>query len=136
VDDAGAVGGGQRGRDLPGDHQRGRHRQPAQPRQPGRQRLAVEQLHDDVGRAVGRHPEVVDLDDARVLDRAGGAGLGEEPLHRRRIARQLGAQQLHRGLAPEHRVHRQVHRAHAAAAELALDRVAAERLPDHRTTIA
>jgi hypothetical protein len=71
-----------------------------------------------------------------VLDRGGGAGLGEEPLDLRLIARQLGAQQLHRGAPPEHRVHRGVDRAHAAAAELALDRVAAERLPDHRPTIA
>jgi hypothetical protein len=53
VDDAGAMGGAQRGRDLPRHHQRRVQGQASDPGQPGRQRLALEQLHHDVGRAVG-----------------------------------------------------------------------------------
>ena len=64
MDDALGVRGGQRAGDLPRDRERRRPAKPAA-RRPPRQRLALEVLHDDVRRALGRPAEVVDLDDAR-----------------------------------------------------------------------
>ena len=46
-----------------------------------------------------------------------------------RVARQLRSERLERHCAPEARVMRQIHAAHAAAAELTHDRIRAEHRP-------
>jgi len=102
-DDALGVRGAERDRDLPREGEGGAPRQRGAPA-PCAQRLAPQQLHDDEGGA-GRGPaEVVDLDDARVLDHDGRARLVEEPRDGVRLGRQLGLQHLHRGEAAEQRV--------------------------------
>jgi hypothetical protein len=102
VHDAHAVGSAQGAGDLPGDDHRAGRGQPAAlamalPRAtPGAtidallQALALQELHDDEGAAVGGKVEVVDLDDARVADGVGGPGLVEEAAHHVLVARVLG----------------------------------------------
>jgi hypothetical protein len=85
--------------------------------------LALEELHDDVGAAVGVVAEVEDLHDAGIGDRGRGAGLVEEPLDDVLVGRQRRLQHLDRGAASEQRVLGQVDRAHAALPELLDDAV-------------
>ena len=102
----------------------------------GRERLAVEQLHDDVGAATGLVHEVRALDDVLVANDIDRARLGEEPREQRRIARDLRLQRLDRDRAAE----RDVHAAnrmyqhtrdprHRTAALAWLERVLAQPLP-------
>ena len=58
------------------------------------ERLALEQLHDDVGRAIDVVTDVEDLHDAGVADRVRGAGLVEEALHDLALERVLGVEDL------------------------------------------
>jgi hypothetical protein len=99
-----------------------RDRQRAGAAESRRERLALEQLHHDERVVLGL-PDIVDLDDARVLDRGRGARLVEEPLEQLLVARDLGQQHLHRGAPAEHLVHDLVHHTHAASPQLALDPV-------------
>ena len=71
MDDALLVRGGQAVRDLHGVVERLAHRQGAAA-QALAQRLAFEQLRDDVGRAVV-HADVVHREDVRVIQRRGGS---------------------------------------------------------------
>jgi hypothetical protein len=134
VDDAGAVRGGQRAGDLPRDHQRLAERQALQPRP---QRLPVEELHHDVRAAVDVAAEVVDLDDPRALDRAGGARLVEESREHLLIRGQLRLQYFDGGAPAERGVLGEIDSAHPAAAQLLDDDVRAERLarPHRRTCV-
>jgi hypothetical protein len=74
------VRGGQRTGDLARDHRRPRRRHASAP-QPCMEVLAAQELHHEVRRAVGVPAKIVDLDDARVLDRGCGARLLEQPVH-------------------------------------------------------
>jgi hypothetical protein len=76
--------------------------------------------------AVGQAAEREDVDDVGMADLVDGARLLQEPLDGRGIVRQRRLQHLDRGALADHRVSRGVHDAHAAAAELAVDRVATD----------
>jgi hypothetical protein len=96
-------------------------------REPRAQRLALDERHHVVQQPA-RAPRVEQRQDVRVLQRRGDADLREEPLgpHGRR---ELLVQHLDGDAAAVPQVAREVHGGHAAAPELALDRVAAgERL--------
>ena len=80
------------------------------------QRLALEQLRDDVRRAVSR-ADVEDREDVRMVERRGGARLLLEAAQPIGIGRERGGQDLDRDLASEPRVARAVDLAHAAGAE-------------------
>ena len=89
------------------------------------QRLAVEQLLDHVGNAVG-DPGVVDGDDVRVVEHAGGARFGLEALQSLGVRRERGRQHLDRDVAAEARIARAVDLAHGPGTEGAGDLVRAE----------
>jgi hypothetical protein len=126
VDDASPVGGVERRRDLAQDPQRVLGRQATEALEARVEGLALEELHDDVGAAVGVVAEVEDLHDAGIGDRGRGPGLVEEPLDDVLVGRQRRLQHLDRGAASEQRVLGQVDRAHAALPELLDDAVRAE----------
>ena len=125
-----AVVEAKRARDLRDDRRAlgRRHRTAAEPLL---QALAAEQRHHDVRAAVGVGPEVVDLDDARVIDRRGGARLVEEALDDRRVARELRQQHLDRRRPAELDVIRPVDHPHAAPPQLGDDPIVAHDLTDH-----
>ena len=89
------------------------------------QRLAFEQLGDDEGRAVVL-PNVVDGEDVRVVERAGGASLLLEACEALGVCRELRGQHFDRHVAPDLRVAREIDLAHPALAEQGADFVAAE----------
>ena len=97
----------------------------APPPQALAQRLALEQLGDDVGHvAVGRHVE--HGDDVRVVEAAGRARLAAERLHALLRQGEGRAQHLDGHVTAEARVARAVHLAHAPAADAREDLVGSE----------
>ena len=80
------------------------------------ERLALQQLRDDVGRAV-LVPDVIDGQDVRMVQRRGRLRLLREPAEAIRIGSEARRQHLDGDLAPEHGVAGPVHLAHAAGAE-------------------
>ena len=102
-------------------------RQPRRLAQDLLQRLALEQLHRDVGDAV-LLADVVDGDDVGMVEAAGRARLAQEALaHLAHDLRgQVRQQRLDRDVALDERIDGAVHRAHGAAAELGDDDVAPE----------
>ncbi|MCX5743387.1 MAG: hypothetical protein NT062_12915 [Proteobacteria bacterium] len=76
--------------------------------------------HHVVGHAIRRRPGVVDRHDRRVLEAGGDLGLALEARERVGVERQ---RLLHRDHAAEHGVERLDHAPHAAARDLALQRV-------------
>ena len=74
---------------------------------------------------------VVDLDDARVVNQRGGAGLDEEPPHHLGIPGALGHQHLDRGAAVDALVLGEEHLAHRAFAQLGDGFEATEPLAQH-----
>ena len=97
----------------------------------GLDRLALDHLHHDE-QTLRLLVEVVDLGDRRVVDRARGLGLLEEARLPIGVLRELGGQDLEGHRAAELRVPGSVDHPHAALAELLLDLVVLEGLPDHR----
>ena len=77
MDDAGAVGGGEGGRDLDGDVECLAQRKWLD--ESLIQRLALDVFHRDVGPAVGRLAALVGVADVRMIQRRGGAGFLLEP---------------------------------------------------------
>ena len=75
------------------------------------QRLALEQLGDEVGSALVV-PHVVDDEDVRVVEEPGGAGLVLEAVAARRVGGDARRQHLDRHRAPEARIAGAVHLAH------------------------
>ncbi len=104
VHDAGGVGGAERARHLPHDAQRLAGSQTPEPAQTLVERLALEQLHHDVGAAVLGVAEIEDLHDPRIGHRGRGARLVEEPPHGVGLERGRRVQHLDRRLASDHRV--------------------------------
>jgi len=95
--------------------------------------VALQQLHREEHQPLGRGAEVADVDHVLVADARRRARLLHEPLDEVGLARELAVQHLERHLLLEQVVGREVHRAHAALAELLLDQVAAgERAPEQR----
>lgn len=133
VDDAVLV----RVRERVGGLQAVAHRQVHRQRafaQPIAQRAAVDIFHGDEGRAVGV-TDLVNRADRRMIQRRGTAGLAHELGLGRRVAGGAGYH-LQRDLAVQGSVVGEEHRAHAAAAEQALDPVAAERAPEKGAVLA
>jgi hypothetical protein len=71
----------------------------------------------------GHFAHAMDGDDVRVREAGRHAGLSQESLARLRVAGEVRGQDLDGDVAIELHVAREVHDAHAAAAELALERV-------------
>jgi hypothetical protein len=127
VDDAGRVGRGEAAGDLHRDPQHFHERQ-ASARQPLPEARSLQALHGDVGASLGVPADVVDGDDAGMVEARGGAGLLDEAPGAAGVRHRLGAQQLDRDHPPEDRVARAVEHAHAALSELVEDLEAAEGL--------
>ena len=88
--------------------------------QAGRQRLAVDQLHDEVPRidaADHRRPDVVQRADVRVGQLRDEAGLPLEAIAAARVGGERGSQHLDRDGPVEARVERAVDLAHPASAD-------------------
>ncbi len=90
------------------------------------QRSAVDELGRDV-RPPLIHARFVHGDDVRMVQGAGGAGFGNEPLHALRMTFDLFVQNLQRHVALEARVARAIHVSAAPLAEQLLDFVGADR---------
>jgi hypothetical protein len=93
--------------------------------QPPAQRLALEQLTDQVRSAFVR-ADVVEIEDVRVIQRAGRAGFLLEALEPMGILRDLLGQDLDRNLATETAVSRSVDLTHPPGPERPEDLIAAE----------
>src|SRR5262249_28399967 len=87
-----------------------------------RERLALDQLHHQIGAAL-ELADVVERDDAGVVEPTGGAGFAEHAGTPRAIAAHLLGQQLDRDLPAESLVDRAIDVAHAARAERGHDAV-------------
>ena len=124
VDDAASVRVGERPRHL-AQHARGfGGRQGTAGTQPLAQRLAVDVAHDEEDEAI-RLADAMNGDDVRVRESRGHARLAEESFARCRGAGEVRREHLDGHVAIELHVAREVDDAHAAAAELALERVLA-----------
>ncbi|MBE7454044.1 MAG: hypothetical protein HS111_35930 [Kofleriaceae bacterium] len=124
VDDATGVGGVERGRDLAQDRQGHRRRQGAVA-DPDPQRLAGQEVHDQVEATVGQPAEREDVDHRGVIDLVDGAGLAQEALGAVGPRRQLALEHLDRDLLADHRVVAGVDVAHRSAADPVIDDVLA-----------
>ena len=80
------------------------------------QRLALDELHADVGLGLGL-TEIVDGDDGGMIECGGRACFELEPPQAFGVVRQLGRQQLQRDVTIELGVVREIDLAHAAGAE-------------------
>ncbi len=133
VQDVTGVRGAERRRQLPRQVQRLIDRHGAGARDALIEALTFEVLHHQVGAAIDVIAEVEDLDDARILDRRRGLGLVEKTLERLRPRRGGGArEQLDGDAATQHAVLGEVHHAHAALSEDALELVTADVLEHDR----
>ena len=80
------------------------------------QRLAFDKLHREEAPILDI-TDLIDGDDVRVVERGGGARFLFEAAKRVGVARQLRTEQLHGDLSLEAAILREVHLAHAAAAD-------------------
>jgi hypothetical protein len=104
------------------------HWEPAVRREPPVERVALDVLeHEEVRAAVAGH--VVGVNDVRVIERGGGAGLVVEPVHVLGFERALGRQHLERDAAAERGVFGEEHLAHAAGPDLVQNAVRPEAEP-------
>src|SRR5262249_8882683 len=117
VHDPGLVRGGERGGDLRRDVEGGGRREPVAI-QPLAQRLAVNELRDDVAAStrLADLPNPENREDVRMVERGGGARLLLEAAHASGVPGELGGQQLERDLAAELRIFSQVNFAHPTRA--------------------
>jgi hypothetical protein len=118
---AGPMGIGQRRRALAGDAERVRHAEPLLAAEPLAQGLAADVGHGVPQLAVGL-AVVVHRADVGMLEPRGGGDLAPEPLGVDR-ERHVAAEQLEGDGAVVPQVEREVHRGHAAAAQLAVELV-------------
>src|SRR6185369_12179353 len=86
--------------------------------------LADEVLHRDEDVALGRLPEVGDVDDVLVADARGALGLLHEAAHEIGPAREIGEEDLERDLLLDDHVLGEVDEAHPPLAQLLQDAVA------------
>ena len=123
VDDAGSVGLHEPLGAVADDAARGRRVDEADAGHPVVERLAVEELHGDVGPAVFEAPRVVHVDDVGALHARGGARLAEEPLDDDVRVRQLLGEHLERHALAEGDLLGLVDRGHSPTPDLARDAV-------------
>ena len=86
---------------------------------------SVEELHHEVGGAVGQRAEVRDVDDVLVTDGGRALGLLAEARDDLLVLRHVRTEDLHRERLAQHDVLAEVDETHAAFTEHALDEVAA-----------
>ena len=110
--------------DVGGDRGRPRRRQRRLGADDRRQRLAVDELHDDVIGAV-RLPPVKDRDDVRVRQVGGCLGLPAEPLDERVVRGELREEHLQGDRAVQQQVVGQVDLGRTASGDLAVELVTA-----------
>jgi hypothetical protein len=115
------VRGGQAVCDLGRKVERRAHREGAA-RQPGAQRLPVEQLRHDVGGAI-EDADVVDREDVRMIQRGCGARFLLEALQPARIGGCVRGQNLDRDVTTGSRIPAAIDLAHASRAEQRVDLV-------------
>src|SRR5918995_201985 len=123
VDDVAGVGGPQRAGDLDGVRDRLVDRQPPHPPDALLQRLPLDVLEDDVGRAI-LLAGVDHADDVRVVELGDGAGLAAEALQLVGVRRDLAMHELHRDLALQRHVEGAVDRRHPTGADLGVEAIA------------
>ncbi len=126
VDDARVVGDLERLGDPADDAERVGGAELAPQAEEARQRLAVDELHDEVGDggvAVVDLAVVVDLDDAGALHDGDGARLAPEALAEAAVVDEVGQEDLDGDGAPQDRVRALPDVAHAAAADAAFEPV-------------
>jgi hypothetical protein len=114
VNDPLLVGGFQRLRDLPGDRQ-GLVEWNRTARDPLREIVPLDQLHDQCTDAVGFF-EAVDVRDVGMVERRQGLGFAGEPRHAIEIAGERLGQNLQGHVAIQLRVACAIHFAHSADA--------------------
>ena len=119
VHDAGVVRGLEALEHLLRAGGRGRRRERPHAREELRERLADQQLHDEVREAVGRLIDVGHVHDVRRRDVRRQPRLLQEPRDEPGAARELGVQELERDPRPEELVARLPHGAHAPLADAA-----------------
>jgi len=112
---------GERIRDLRREAERVAQGQLALAGHPVAEGLAVDEGHDVIQEAV-RVTRVVEREDVGMVEPRGDLDLAQEPLGPQGL-RQLSAQHLERDLAVVPDVRREVHRRHAAGADLALEAI-------------
>src|SRR5262249_21971236 len=129
VDDAGAMRELETSRDVSRDSNGSIERKPPPPRKDDVQALALEQLHDDVGKylcvAFVEAVDVVDFDDVRVTQASGGLGLAQKTLYGRTVCSEVGAQDLQGEIAIGRLIARGPNLPHPADAERADEAVLA-----------
>ena len=125
MNDPRGVGDVERRAHLPGDVDADRNRQLAVTPQLRGERLALEQLHDEVHVALVAASEVEDLDDVLVLDARGVLRLAEKAASDLLVERDPvdASDQLHRDGAVHRQVGRSIHDPHAARPELGVELV-------------
>jgi hypothetical protein len=129
VDQVARVGGCQRVAYLPADLDRVRLRQPSVKGKDLGQVQAVDVLHHEEERTVGRRAEIEHVRDVLVREARSRPSLCRETVARRLFVRVLRPQQLHRDVAVEPQVEREKDLRCATLADLLEDAVAAaERL--------
>ena len=89
------------------------------------QRLTLQVLHHDVGRAAAEDARVVDVHDTGVADGVRGPGLGDEPADDLRVGRVARRQHLDRRAPADATMDREVHLSHPPFSDEALDFVVA-----------
>ncbi len=117
VNDPGSVRSRQGRPCLAGDVQGLRHRETPPVGQALLQRHPFEKLHQDVGRALGRHASVEDFDDIAMPDGAGRPRFVEKTPDQLRILRQRRVQDLDGGATFDQRILGKVHLPKTALAE-------------------
>ena len=93
-------------------------------REPLAQRLSLEQFHDEERPALAVHAEVVDAHHVRMREAGGRARLHPEPRVQVERSGHVLSDQFHRDLPLQHAVEGEIHRAHAAASEAAIEPIA------------
>ena len=115
--DVGRVRGRERVRELARDARRLARSEQTARAQPRRERLADEEIHHEVGRAVLEGSEIADRDDRGVPDGRRRARLLEESGSEPAVGGEIAPEDLHREHAVERDVADLVDRTHAAFAE-------------------
>jgi hypothetical protein len=119
MNDAEHVSGLERSQDLARVVAREGDAEPSLALEHGRERLSLEELHDDVGHVVFRGLDVHDLHDVRALDLGGYSSFPDEPVDEARATDEVGMKDLDRDTCPQALVVGLVDGAHPAVAQKA-----------------
>ena len=132
MDDVHSVRGGQCGRNLSGDAQRGLYRKLMFPSEPGTQRLSFEKFHRQIGHTRFGKATVEDANDSGMIHRVGCARFIEKACGHVGATRHIGTQNLDRSATQHAFVNGLEHHSHAATTEHTQKPMAADLLSDPR----